>query len=353
MKRILVTGAGGSAGINFVASLRMAGEDSYIVGTDTNRWHLELPDINARYVVPRCTDRSYLTKLNQIIEKEHIEFVHAQPDVEVKVLSDNREAVHARTFLPDRETIETCQDKMRSNKVLEGNNIPVPGSKRIDSAEDLAEAFKTLRKSNGKLWLRALKGAGSRASLPIIAEEQGRFWIEYWRQMKNLGYGDFMVSEFLPGKEYAFQSVWKDGQLITSAARERLEYIFGELTPSGQSSSPSVARVVHRDDINEIATRAITAIDKKISGVFCVDLKENEEGIPCVTEINAGRFFTTSNFFSALGVNMPYIYVKLAFAEEIPAVPSYNAVPEGFYWIRQMDKGPILVSEGSWRSKIL
>jgi hypothetical protein len=45
MKRMLVTGAGGPAGINFISSLRMTDEELYIVGSDINTWHLELPDV--------------------------------------------------------------------------------------------------------------------------------------------------------------------------------------------------------------------------------------------------------------------------------------------------------------------
>ena len=171
--------------------------------------------------------------------------------------------------------------------------------------------------------------------------------------MKGLTYGDFMACEFLPGREFAFQSLWKNGKLVTSMARERLEYIFGDLTPSGQSSSPSVARTVHGEDINEIATKAILTVDMNANGIFCIDMKENKDGIPCVTEINAGRFFTTSNFFAKLGINMPYIYVKLAYGDELPDSPKYDAAPEGYYWVRLMDKGPILVKEEKWRSKII
>ena len=53
-------------------------------------------------------------------------------------------------------------------------------------------------------------------------------------------------------------------------------------------------------------------MDDRATGVFCVDLKEDEAGRPLVTEINAGRFFTTSNFLAEAGANMPYSYVELA-----------------------------------------
>ena len=353
MKRIMVTGAGGSAGINFIASLRMAPEEMYIVGADTNMWHLELPDVDKRYILPPCSDKGYIDKLNRVIDEEELEFVHPQPDAEVKAISENRGGIRVNTLLPRKETIEICQDKTKLNELLAKRGVPVPKSIIINSMDDLAKALEALEKGNGKIWLRATKGAGSRAALPISEKAHGEMWIDYWAKVKGMGWGDFMACEFLPGKEFAFQSLWQGGELITSAARERLEYVFGNLTPSGQSSSPSVAMTMHRDDVNEIATRAVLAADETATGIFCVDMKENSNGIPCVMEINAGRFFTTSNFFAKLGINMPYIYVRLAYGEPIPSLPKYNAVPEGCYWVRLMDKGPILVKENGWRSRTI
>ena len=83
-------------------------------------------------------------------------------------------------------------------------------------------------------------------------------------------------------------------------------------------------------------------------------MKENNEGIPCVTEINAGRMFTTSFFFSYASrkirrdpyANIPYLYVKLAFKEKIPEIPRYNILPEGVYWIRHIDAPAKMVKDG-------
>lgn len=66
MKRILVSGCGGPAGVNFIKSLRYAPEKFYIVGTDTNKYHIELPQLDERYVVPRCTDSNYILSLIHI-----------------------------------------------------------------------------------------------------------------------------------------------------------------------------------------------------------------------------------------------------------------------------------------------
>jgi carbamoyl-phosphate synthase large subunit len=343
MKRIIVTGAGGSAAINFINSLRMAQEKFYIVGLDMDRYFLEVCPADKRFQIIYAYDPDYIEKLNKIIESENVEFVHPQPEQEVDILSKNKDKIKAKTLLPRPETIQICQNKMALIEKLARAGIPTPKSLLINSEEDVKEAFRTLGK---KLWFRAIKGAGSRAALPIVEPSHAVMWIDYWKKMRDIGYGSFMASEFLPGKEFAFQSVWYDGELITSQARERLKYLMGHLMPSGQTSTPSLARTVNRNDVNETATKAVELVDKKATGIFCIDMKENAEGIPCVTEINAGRFFTTSNFFSAAGVNMPYIYVKLAYGEEIPPVKKYNPLPEELYWVRVIDGGYKLIKGG-------
>jgi carbamoyl-phosphate synthase large subunit len=187
----------------------------------------------------------------------------------------------------------------------------------------------------------------------VASAAQAVAWVRWWTEEKGLSPADFMVSEFLPGRELAFQSLWREGELVTSQARERLAYLFGHLVPSGQTSTPSLARTVNRADVNELAVAAIRAIDPHATGVFCADLKEDARGRPLLTEINAGRFFTTSNFLAAAGLNMPHLYVKLAFGEPLPPLAQTDALDEGLYWVRMMDMGHRLVREGEWRSRRL
>ena len=352
MKRVLVTGAGGSAGANFIKSLRMSGEEFYIAGSDINSLHLELASVDSKNLLPRCSSSDYIERLNEIIGKEGIDFVHPQPDSEVAVLSERREDVEAMMFLPDKQAVRICQDKMLFMDTLGAAGVPIAKSYSIKNRGDLESSLALLLEINpDKAWLRATKGAGGRASLPINEAVHGAMWIDYWKKHRDLDWGDFMLSEFLPGREYAFQSLWKDGEIISSQARQRLEYLFGYLTPSGQTSSPTVAKTVHNEDVNRIATEAVLAVDRAATGVFCVDLKENTTGVPCVTEINAGRFFTTSNFFSEAGVNMPHIYVRLAFGESFESGPKYNPLPPDIYWVRLMDMGHKLVRGERWKTR--
>ncbi len=348
MKRVLVTGAGGPAGVNFIKSLRLAPEKFFIVGSDANKYHLELPDCDARYLVAPCSHPEYINQLNAIVEAEGVEFVHPQPDVEVRTISENREKIKAKTFLPRKETVRICQDKKATAEIWEKKGIPVARTIPVEDEGSLKEAAREL---GFPFWLRATTGAGGRGSTPCCNIETAKAWITYWRSRGENW--EFIAQEYLPGRNIAFHSIWNDGELIVSQARERLEYIYPSLAPSGVTGTPSVAVTIEREDVNRIATDCILAVDSKPNGIFCVDLKENRNGIPCPTEINAGRFFTTSLFFSQAGLNMPYIYVKLAYNEEIPKLKKYNALGAGLYWIRHIDSGPILVREGEWRSKKL
>ncbi|MEM3695953.1 MAG: ATP-grasp domain-containing protein [Candidatus Bathyarchaeia archaeon] len=349
MKRILVTGAGGPAGINFVMSLKIAPEKMFIVGTEANKYFLHLASVDKKYLIPKASDPAYINELNGIVEKEKVDFVHAQPDVEVAAISESREKLKAKVFLPAKETIRVCQDKLKSAEKWEKNNVPVARYLELREEADVNRAFKEL---GTPIWIRARHGAGGRGSTLAHNKGTALSWIKYWKS-RGMNW-QFIAQEYLPGRNIGFHSLWKNGELITSMARERIEYIYPNLAPSGVTGTPAVQKTIHDKVVNDVGTRAVLAIDQKFSGIACVDLKENEEGEPCVTEINAGRMFTTSFFFSYASkivrrdyyANIPYLYVKLAFEEKMPNIPKYNILPENIYWIRHIDAPAKLVMDG-------
>ena len=336
MKRILVTGAGGTPSINFVKALRESGESFYIVGTDCNRYHINLAmQVDKRYIVPRSTEENYIKKLNEIIEKENIQFLHAQPDVEVGRISKERERLRTKVFLPDKGTVKLCHNKFKLIQYLHEKNLPVAKNILIEDTEDIKVAFKNFGK---KIWLRAIKGAGGKGSLPVEKFDHAEAWIDYWN-----GWGNFVAEEYLPGRNMAWQAIFKDGELITSLVWERLEYIISHVSPSGITGTPSVAKIITNDKVNEIAVKVVNSIATKPNGIFSIDFKENKAGVPCVTEINPGRFFTPSYMYVKAGINFPEVYLKLAFDESIPKLPKFNAFKNKILWIRGIDVEPIAV----------
>jgi carbamoylphosphate synthase large subunit len=349
MKRILCTGAGGPAGINFIQSLRVAPERMLIVGTEANAFYVHLAPTEKTYLVPRAKDSRYIDNLNEIIQKEHIGFLHAQPDVEVEAVSENRERINANVFLPSKVTVKACQDKLESARIWRKKNVPVAKTIELHDDRDVGKAFEEF---GGSVWIRARRGAGGKGSTPADNEETALSWVRYWKS-RRVSWG-FIAQENLPGRNIAFHSLWKNGELVTSMARERVEYIYPYLAPSGIMGTPSVQRTVHDENVNRIGTDAVLAIDSGFNGIASVDLKENADGVPCVTEINPGRMFTTSFFFSYaskmlrgdFAANIPYLYVLLAYKEAVPELPKYNILPKDVYWIRHMDAPARLVKDG-------
>jgi carbamoyl-phosphate synthase large subunit len=342
--RVLLTGAGGSASSNVLDAWRRGSLPCFVVGGDASPTFLHLSRADERILLPRADDDDYVEALARAVKHFDIAVVHAQPDPEVTALSEHRDEIGAATFLPSVEAIRTAADKSAFARAMAAASVPVPEAVAFTDEADLRDQLTVLLGRHERVWVRARVGAGARGSLPIRSVDQGLAWIRWWVEEKGLRVADFMASEQLTGAEFAFQSVWQDGELIAGQARERVSYLYGHLTPSGQTSTPSVARTVARPDVDDTACNAIRALDPKPNGIYCVDMKSGVDGVVKVTEINAGRFFTTSNYFAAAGLNMPEMFLRCALGER-PARLGAGVLPAGLYWIRMVDMGFVLVEE--------
>ena len=123
MKRILITGAGGSPATNFVRSLLKAPEKVYLVGTDCDKFLIQRAETNEKHLVPKASEKDYVTILNDIIGETKSEFLHVQNDTEMKVISDRRKELNIKTFLPKKETIDRCINKFESYRLWKKANL--------------------------------------------------------------------------------------------------------------------------------------------------------------------------------------------------------------------------------------
>jgi carbamoyl-phosphate synthase large subunit len=338
-KRILVTGAGGSPSVNFTRSLRASSEEYYIVGTDADKYYLQRAEVDARYLAPFASDPKYVDYLNYIIEKEDIEFVHAQNDVEVGFLSENREKINAKTFFPAKETVKILQDKFESFKVWENAGIKVPKTTLIQRDTDLQDLLDSF---GGSMWIRAISGAGGRGSLPVHDVQTAKNWLDFHKKNGSWD-GNFTASELLEPETVTWMSIWKDGKLIVAQGRKRLYWELAKISPSGVTGATGTGLTYSDPELDAIAEKAVRSIDKKPSGLFGVDMAYDKNGTPNPTEINIGRFFTTHEFFTRAGLNMPDIFVKLAYGEDISGIEKIrNPLPNDLVWVRGMDFEPVL-----------
>ncbi|MDA4137124.1 MAG: hypothetical protein OK449_09055 [Thaumarchaeota archaeon] len=357
--RVLVTGSGGLAGVNFVRALRASRRDYYIVGTDFNKYHLVYPDVNLRLLTPRHSDPTFIPRVAAIVKEEKLQFLHAQPSSEAYVIAKSREKVPCRVFLPDSRVMKVGQDKLLSQQALAKKKVPVARTQSLSSTSDIKDAFSEL---GSPLWVRARHGAGGRLSLLCYNEREAAHWVELW-VLKGSKVDEFIVQEYLPGRNIAWDSIWHEGRLVTSYSRERLEYPFKHISPSGITGTPSVARIVVDDSVNEVAVAAVRAMDPKPHGAYSVDLKESSTGTMCVTEVDSGKFHSTMPLWGYIAVkhlrmpwyaNLADLYVRLGLGEEVKdSIPSTDLLPEGYYLLRDMDVGAFLWREDGWKEKVL
>ena len=335
---ILLTGCGGNAAQNVLWSLRHGSALYRLVGAECDRYRVLLTSgFDRKYLVPRAGTPRYLDTLNEIIEAEHVEFLHAQPDAEIEILSANRGQVRARLLLPAADTVRLCLDKNALTEHLRCAGVPTARHVLIRAEADLEMAMEAV---GPRVWLRATRGAGGRRALPVEKLDHARMWIDYWG-----GWGEFVAEEYLPGRNLAWQAVFQDGALVGSIAWERIEYLFPQAAPSGVTGATSVATLVDDDDVHRIGRQAVEAVDPRPTGVFAVDLKGDRYGTPCVTEVNAGRFHAPSFLYARGGYNLVRLFVELALGgKRTLRLPSRARVTQRRYWLRGIDLAPVMRS---------
>jgi carbamoyl-phosphate synthase large subunit len=149
--------------------------------------------------------------------------------------------------------------------------------------------------------------------------------------------GDFTLCEYLPGRDFGCQSLWREGRLLLVKTFERISYFAAGGTLSGTSSVAALAKTVDEPGVVEVVTAAVRAVDRRATGLFQTDSKENVDGVPAVTEINAGRFGLSTALFDLVGRhNMAVALVRAALGRAAPWTPVYDAAP-GHYLVRDLD----------------
>jgi predicted ATP-grasp superfamily ATP-dependent carboligase len=338
MKKIIVTNAGRSAGLNFSRSLRLAPEKYKIIGLEQNKYSLMNAEADKKFLCPDADSPDYIPYLKEIIKNEKVDVVYpSKTNNELWLISKKRDELGAKVFLPDDNLIRIYEDKFKTYEILKKNNIKVPNTILINTEEDLRHAFKL---HPSALWLRAIKGCGGKGSIIARNYEFAHAWIDNFD-----GWGSFTAAEVLTDKTASWSAIWKDGELVVSQIRRRLYWEFGYLSPSGVTGITG-AQITDRDkQLDEIAIKTIKSVTPCPDGIVSVDFTYDEKGIPNPTEIQASRFFTSTYFMAKAGLNLPYIWLKLALGEDIEEINNkFSPLEPNLLWIKYVDCPPVLTT---------
>jgi hypothetical protein len=338
-KRVLILGAGTGASNNLIRSLKAGDPSLVIVGGHDDRFVLKKSCGDKNYLLPALTAPTFSEALRRVIRRERVDLVMPASDAHVKLISELRESLPCRVWLPRRETIEVCQDKYDLTMLLRARGIPAPLTYPVTSLESVEPAFAHFA-PGALVWCRIRRGTQSMGATSVRTAEQARGWIAYWHEMRGVPVDRFTLSEYLPGRDFLCQGLWDAGRLVVARTFERLSYFGGNSSPSGISSLSSLAKTIREPRVLDVCRKAMAVIDETATGVFSIDLKENAAGVVCITEINVGRFFMAMNNFEAISKhNMPVTYVALALGEVLDLHEEYDVV-EDYYMVRDLDTVP-------------
>jgi carbamoyl-phosphate synthase large subunit len=341
--RALVTSAGtGSCG-NVIRALRAITPPPFVVGVHYDRFTLSQSSADTNYVCAPYGTSAFVERAADIVERERINVVMPTDDEAVKTFSDHRRRFRLPLFLPRRATIDLCQDKYALTVFLRRREIPAPLTYHVTSLDAVDRIFARFPRRS-VLWCRARRGTRSLAGTAVATPEQARSWISQWRDLRHMRVADFTLSEYLPGRHVIVQSVWRNGRLVVVQAVEVLNYFAAANNPSGVFSLSSLAKTVLAPEAVDVAVRAVRAMERRASGTFFSELREDASGTPCITEINAGRFPSGVTALVARGKrNMVEVFAACAVGDRVDSGDAENFAGER-YLVRDIDALPGIVA---------
>lgn len=341
--RALVTGAGSGSTGNVIRALRRLMPPSRIVGINDDRFTLTQSSADSNYLCPAPGGKSFIDSVLEVVRRERVNVIMPGDDNFVKAFSDARSRFPIQLLLPRRETIDLCQDKFALSEFFRCRRIPVPRTYAVRSLRGLDGIF--ARFSLGSvLWCRSRRGARALGAAPVMTAEQAHAWITLWHDLRGVAVSDFTLSEYLPGRHFIVPSVWSDGRLLRVQVTEVLSYFAAGNNPSGIFSLSCLAKTVVANEPLQIALDAVRALERRPTGAFSVELKETAEGVPAITEINAGRFPAGVAALVAAGNdNMVGLFAAAAIGHPTTAAEPLGSAKE-YYLVRDIDAEPGIVS---------
>jgi hypothetical protein len=345
-RRILVTGAGSGPSNNLMRSLLHKEPATVLFGCHSDRFTLKKSSAQRNFLLPSLDldEAGFEQALRCVVESAGVELIMPGGDRDARALASihERAALPCRLFLPAVKTIDLCQDKCALSLFLRERGIPAPRTYALSDGASLSEAWRALAPRE-LAWCRIRRGFASRGATKVRDLEQAWSWISYWHTMRGIPVNEFTLSEFLPGRDFNIQGLWSGGEVRLIKMCERLSYLNADHHPSGMASTPALAKTVWEPAAIATCLAALRAIDAEAQGVFSVDLKEDADGVACITEINAGRFCMITNIHDLTGRhNMAATYVRLAFGEATGIDDPCDRSGEN-YLVRDLDTLPAVL----------
>jgi hypothetical protein len=345
---ILITGVGGPTPRSIARSIKRHSKfyDAVLIGTDINPlayglYETELYD--KTYLIPKVSERDYWKAIETIIKEHQIEIAIVQPELEVLEWSNRmgKNKLPCKVLLADNILVKLLVDKSKMTEVLAHTGL-VPKSFVIDAVNP--NYYKLENCLPYPFWIRATSGSSGLGSLKVVDKNALINWITINPDVKQ-----FIASTFLPGRNLAVKMLYYNDKLLRTAVGERVNYIMASVAPSGITGNTSFGRLLNEPELVQKAIDAMEILFKttavKKQGFFTADFKEDEKGVPYITEINV-RNVAFNLSFAKGGANFTEDTIRLLSED-----PTFNhdykmyEFEKDLIFLRDVDAEPILMKE--------
>lgn len=247
--------------------------------------------------LPFITDEHFMEKLNQIIEKNNIQFIFPAYDSVGLFLSEHRENLKAELLISPHEAVDICRDKLKTYRFLEG--------------EDFVPQYWTTPEEVRQypVFIKPSVGQGSQGARKVEnREELVRCLTERKEQQA--------ICEYLEGAEYTvdcFTDRFKRLRYAAFRTRSRIRNgisVHSELLPMP-------------DEVSLIAKRINELLPMR--GVWFFQVKKDRRGRYKLMEI-ATRVAGTMCTERAVGVNLPLLTLYDAMEYDVEISRQFDGV---------------------------
>ncbi|WP_425309998.1 ATP-grasp domain-containing protein [Ammonicoccus fulvus] len=267
MARILITGAGGPAGLALARQLT----DHEVIGVDMADLH-RTPAAELFHETHRCPaadDPALVLVLTALVRRRRVDLVIPTVQDELPIMAASASLLGAPVVTSPTQGVMLAHDKLFTMAALGRAGVPIP---RTLPADDLP-ARRSVR------YPLVLKPRVSRGGRGVVVVENRRDLVAL--HARGLGPGS-ILQEFAPGTEYAVQVYRQPAAAWECVVLEKARLKQGTV---------GNAAAVHRCppgaelDVASVALSAVEALD--LRGPVDLDVRRLATGQPVVLEVNA------------------------------------------------------------------
>ncbi|OAN42116.1 ATP-grasp domain-containing protein [Microbacterium sp. H83] len=290
--RVLVTGAGGPAGVAVIRSL-LRRPDLDVFAADMDGWAsgIYLVPADRRRLVPPGRDDDFVPAIARMVRDDRLDLVISTVDVELIALAGRRdELAPAVLAAPSKETLDTALDKLElAERCAPTGRVPRTALAGAD-AEAIDWEFPAFAKPRQGAGSRGVRLVPDLAALRALPTDEG-----------------LIVQDFLPGEEYSVDVIADAaGEIVAAVPRTRARV---------DSGVAIAGRTVHDPELEETAAAIARAIG--LVGVANVQLRRDRAGRAVLLEVNP-RFPGALPLTIAAGVDIPSLVADLYLGSELP-----------------------------------